>query len=144
MQSSREFDLVVLGATGYTGKLCAEHIVQHLPTNLKWALVGRSYEKVEKVAQEIRTLSPDRNPPGISPSDHVAVHRHVNAAVDVVEIQMDNGDELHDLALSTTVLINCVGPYVLYSEPVVEACASNGTHYIDAYDPSRYTCADFR
>lgn len=64
MESSREFDIVVLGPTGYTGKYCAEHIVTHLPTNLKWALAGRSTKKIEGVAQELRKLNPDRLDPG--------------------------------------------------------------------------------
>ncbi|KAI9037827.1 uncharacterized protein KD926_011530 [Aspergillus affinis] len=113
MQSSREFDLAVLGPTGYTGKLCAEHIVKNLPTNLKWALAGRSVEKIESVAQGIKTLNPDRTPP------------------EVLAVQL-NREELHSLAQRTKIIINCVGPYYLYSIPVVEACASNGTHYIDA------------
>lgn len=64
MQSSREFDIVVLGPTGYTGTYCAEHIVKHLPTNLKWALAGRSPQKIEGVAQELKRLNPDRADPG--------------------------------------------------------------------------------
>lgn len=63
MATDKDFDLVLLGPTGYTGRLCAEHIVQHLPTDLKWALAGRSYEKVEKVAKDIKQLNPDRADP---------------------------------------------------------------------------------
>jgi short subunit dehydrogenase-like uncharacterized protein len=64
MQSSREFDIVVLGPTGYTGKYCAEHIVKNLPTNLKWALAGRSPQKIEGVSQGLKKLNPDRADPG--------------------------------------------------------------------------------
>lgn len=42
-------------------------------------------------------------------------------------------DELNALAKRTRLIINCVGPYHLYSTPVVEACATNGTHYVDVY-----------
>lgn len=62
--SAREYDLVVFGATGYTGKLCAEHITQALPTDLKWALAGRSESKLKAVAEECRKLNPDRIQPG--------------------------------------------------------------------------------
>lgn len=65
MAANREFDIVLLGPTGYTGKLCAEHIVKSLPTNLKWALAGRNLSKVEGVAQELKELNPDRLDPGI-------------------------------------------------------------------------------
>lgn len=67
MTPNKDLDLVLLGPTGYTGRLCAEHIVQHLPTDLKWAVAGRSYEKVEKVANDIKQLNPDRAAPGNYP-----------------------------------------------------------------------------
>ncbi|OOF98382.1 hypothetical protein ASPCADRAFT_205617 [Aspergillus carbonarius ITEM 5010] len=109
----KEYDLVVLGPTGYTGRFCAEHIVKNLPTNLKWALAGRSLQKLETIAKELKSLNPDRADP------------------DVLAVQL-NREELHPLARKTRLIINCVGPYCLYSTPVVEACASNGTHYVDA------------
>ncbi|KAJ5800340.1 uncharacterized protein N7518_002408 [Penicillium psychrosexuale] len=112
MTSNRQYDLVLLGVTGYTGRFCAEHIVQHLPTDLKWAIAGRSAEKLESIAQELKGLNRDR----------------VDA--DVLVIQL-NSTELNELALKTRLVINCVGPYHLYSTPVVEACAVNGTHYVD-------------
>ncbi|EYE96500.1 uncharacterized protein EURHEDRAFT_411008 [Aspergillus ruber CBS 135680] len=113
MAADREFDIVLLGPTGYTGKLCAEHIVQSLPTNLNWALAGRNLSKVEGVAKELKELNPDRVDPAI------------------IAVQL-NREELQPLAQKTRLVINCVGPYHSYSTPVVEACASNGTHYVDA------------
>ncbi|RJE21762.1 saccharopine dehydrogenase [Aspergillus sclerotialis] len=112
MASNKDLDLVLLGPTGYTGRLCAEHIVQHLPTDLKWALAGRSYEKVEKVANDIKQLNPDR------------------AVPEILTVQI-NKEELTPLAQRTKLILNCVGPYHLYSTPVVEVCAVNGTHYLD-------------
>jgi short subunit dehydrogenase-like uncharacterized protein len=44
-----------------------------------------------------------------------------------------NLDDLHALAKRTRLIVNCVGPYHLYSTPVVEACAENGTHYVDVF-----------
>jgi short subunit dehydrogenase-like uncharacterized protein len=64
MSASRQYDIVVFGATGYTGKLTAEHITTELPTDLKWALAGRSESKLKVVAAECKTLSPDRVQPG--------------------------------------------------------------------------------
>jgi short subunit dehydrogenase-like uncharacterized protein len=64
MSASRQYEIVVFGATGYTGKLTAEHITSHLPSNLKWALAGRSASKLEAVAEECRSLNPDRIQPG--------------------------------------------------------------------------------
>jgi short subunit dehydrogenase-like uncharacterized protein len=64
MVRGRDYDFVLLGPTGYTGKLCAEHIVQHTPINLKWALVGRSASKLQSVLLELESLNPDRSKPG--------------------------------------------------------------------------------
>jgi short subunit dehydrogenase-like uncharacterized protein len=64
MSASRQYDIVVFGATGYTGKLTAEHIATKLPTYLKWALAGRSESKLEAVAAECAALNPDRVQPG--------------------------------------------------------------------------------
>ncbi|EAW19261.1 uncharacterized protein NFIA_092220 [Aspergillus fischeri NRRL 181] len=113
MESEKEFDLVLVGPTGYTGRLCAEHIVKDLPTNLKWALAGRSVQKIEDIAKELSNLNPDRTAP------------------EILAVQL-NRKELEPLVQRTKVIINCVGPYHLYSTPVVEACANHGTHYVDA------------
>ncbi|KAJ5785379.1 uncharacterized protein N7503_010591 [Penicillium pulvis] len=112
MASNREYDLVLLGPTGYTGRLCAEYIVKNHPTDLKWAVAGRSVNKIEPIVEELKALNPDRRAP------------------DVLPVQL-NPTELKELAQKTKLIINCIGPYHLYSSPVVEACANNGTHYLD-------------
>jgi short subunit dehydrogenase-like uncharacterized protein len=63
--SNRQYELVIFGATGYTGKLTAEHVATHLPTDLRWALAGRSASKLEAVAAECKELNPNRIQPGI-------------------------------------------------------------------------------
>lgn len=109
---SRQYDLVVFGATGYTGLLCAEHITTHFPTDLKWAIAGRSAEKLQNVINECKSLNPDRQPPAI-------------------EICNLNDADLGALAKKTFVLITTVGPYAKYGEHAFKACAENGTHYFD-------------
>jgi len=64
-RESRKYDIVLLGANGYTGALTAEHIVRHLPTNLRWALAGRSGTKLEALAGKLKSLNPDRLQPGM-------------------------------------------------------------------------------
>ncbi|KAJ6129091.1 hypothetical protein N7512_001871 [Penicillium capsulatum] len=113
MASNPQYDLVLLGPTGYTGNFCAEHIVQNHPTNLRWAIAGRSLQKMEPIAQKLKELNPDRVQP-----DVLVVHL--------------NKSELDELTQKTRLIINCIGPYNLYSSPVVEACAASGTHYVDA------------
>ncbi|TVY82175.1 putative trans-acting enoyl reductase [Lachnellula suecica] len=112
MSAPRAYDLVVFGATGYTGKLTAEYIATKLPTDLKWAIAGRSRSKLEAVAAECKTLNPDR----IQPEIEVATLDHA---------------ELNALTKKTTLLIATIGPYCLHGEHAVKACAENGTHYLD-------------
>lgn len=78
----RQYDIVVFGATGqilslcpsqvtfltlilgYTGVLTAEHITTYLPTDLKWAVAGRSADKLRQLVSKCKSLEPDRIPPG--------------------------------------------------------------------------------
>ncbi|RAL60561.1 hypothetical protein DID88_009757 [Monilinia fructigena] len=111
--NDREYELVIFGATGYTGKFTAEHVATHLPTDLRWALAGRSSSKLEAVAAECKTLNPDRLQPAI-------------------EICNLDDAELGALARKTKVILATVGPYALHGERCFKACAENGTHYFDA------------
>jgi short subunit dehydrogenase-like uncharacterized protein len=63
-QDGREYELILLGATGYTGKLCAEWISINLPTDLKWAIAGRNAKKLQAVVDELMEMSPNRKSPG--------------------------------------------------------------------------------
>lgn len=64
--SAREYDIILFGATGYTGKLCAEYISLELPTDLEWAVAGRSVSKLSAIVDELKSLNPDRRQPGTS------------------------------------------------------------------------------
>lgn len=112
MSSDRQYEIVLLGATGYTGKLTAEYIQEHVDTNLKWAIAGRNSAKLSNLVGELRHLNPDRPLP----------------AVEVVE---QTKADLEPLARKTKILITTVGPYWKYGTPTVEACAAAGTHYLD-------------
>ena len=67
VSAPREYDLLLLGATGYTGKLCAEYITISLPTDLKWAVAGRSRSKLSALVDELKVLNPDRQQPSLLP-----------------------------------------------------------------------------
>ncbi|KAF2456371.1 hypothetical protein BDY21DRAFT_364583 [Lineolata rhizophorae] len=110
--STRQYELVLFGATGYTGKLCAEHIAKNLPTDLKWAIAGRNEKKLSEIAKELKSINSDRIQPEI-------------------EIAELNDTDLDALAKKTRVLLTTVGPYHKYGEHAFKACATNGTHYID-------------
>ena len=112
MSQDRQYECIVFGATGYTGKYAAEHIATQLPTDFKWAIAGRSESKLKAIAEELRTLNPDRIQPGI-------------------EIAQLNKNDLATLAKKTKDLISTVGPYHKYGAAAFEACVETSTHYLD-------------
>jgi short subunit dehydrogenase-like uncharacterized protein len=108
--ADRPYDVVLLGATGFTGALTAEYLADHAPHSTRWALAGRNRTKLEDVRRGL----------GEGRSELPLVHA-------------DAGDpeSLRSLAESTKVLITTVGPYINYGEPVVAACAAAATDYVD-------------
>lgn len=106
--SDREFDVIVYGASGYTGRLVAEYMAKAHP-EAKWAMSGRNADKLAQVRDEIDVPS------------------------DTPIVVADAGDEasLKEMVASTRCVLTTVGPYQLYGSPVVAACAELGTHYVD-------------
>ncbi|WP_353229402.1 saccharopine dehydrogenase NADP-binding domain-containing protein [Novosphingobium sp.] len=107
---AREFDVIVYGATGYTGRLVAEYLaLTHGHSGLKWAMAGRSAAKLA----EVRDL--------------------IGAPADTPLVLADSEDpaSLAAMAASTHVVVTTVGPYQLYGTPVLAACVAAGTHYAD-------------
>jgi short subunit dehydrogenase-like uncharacterized protein len=113
MDASRRYDLVLFGATGFTGGLTAEYLAAHGPTEMRWALVGRNRSKLEAVASRLAAASPQGPVPEI--------------------VVADAGDAggMREVAESTRVVVTTVGPYMLYGAPLVAACAAAGTDYAD-------------
>ncbi|EMC98907.1 hypothetical protein BAUCODRAFT_103474 [Baudoinia panamericana UAMH 10762] len=111
-QSTQQYECIVFGATGYTGRYTCEHIQSSLPTDFRWAVAGRSETKLQRLVADLKHLNPDRPPP----------------AIETASLEKDN---LVALANKTKVLITTVGPYHKYGEVVIEACATTGTHYLD-------------
>mgnify|MGYP006177027851 CR=1 FL=1 len=108
----REFDIVVYGATGYTGRLVAEHFVREYggkPDAPKWAMAGRSKEKLA----EVRDL--------------------IGAPADTPLVIADASDPgtLDAMCHRTRVVLTTVGPYQLYGDELVGACVRSGTDYAD-------------
>ena len=111
--AKRKYDLVLFGATGYTGGLTAEYLVRHAPADTRWALAGRSRAKLEAVRQHLATLNP------------------ACAGLDLLQADVGDAAALQKLAESTKVVLTTVGPYILHGEALVAACAAAGTHYAD-------------
>lgn len=106
---AREYQLVIYGATGFTGGLATKYVSkQYLNSGLRWAIAGRSKEKLNKLAEQCTD-----NVPGI--------------------IVADSGDasSLHKMASSTEVVVTTAGPFARYGSPLVAACVKTGTDYCD-------------
>ncbi|MEH6348282.1 MAG: saccharopine dehydrogenase NADP-binding domain-containing protein [Bermanella sp.] len=109
--SSREFGVVVYGATGYTGRLVCEYLNKQYGINgdVKWAMAGRSEEKLVQVRDEM----------GI-PKD-----------VPFVVADANNPESVQAMVESTQVVLTTVGPYQKYGSDLVRVCSETGTDYVD-------------
>lgn len=110
MNKSREFDIIIWGASGFTGRLVAEYLFKQYGTsgNLKWAMAGRNQEKLENVRASIADTS-------------------------VPIVVSDSSDEasIKQMVLRTKVICTTVGPYAIYGSKLVAACVENKAHYCD-------------
>jgi short subunit dehydrogenase-like uncharacterized protein len=107
VNDSRQYDVVIWGATGFTGRLVAEYLMRAAPAGLKWALGGRNERKLE----EVRTS--------------------LGANVPLVIADANDEKSLDTLVSSTRAIATTVGPYRSYGAPLVAAAARAGTHYCD-------------
>ncbi|PRX47222.1 short subunit dehydrogenase-like uncharacterized protein [Prauserella shujinwangii] len=113
MATDREHDLVLFGGTGFTGGLTAEYLARHAPKDLRWALAGRNRQKLERLRARLA---------------------RIDAACEKLPLlQADAADpeSLRQVAAASRVVVTTVGPYTLHGEPLVAACAENGTDYLD-------------
>lgn len=111
MKQNAEFDLVVYGATGFTGQLVAEYLAQRYSggDRIRWAMAGRSLDKLK------------------------AVRDAIGAPADTPLIVADAGDaaSLQAMIGRTKSVISTVGPYLLYGTELLDACVASGTDYLD-------------
>ncbi len=110
-KTDKQYDIVVYGASGFTGRLVAEYL-QHAYGNgeqLFWAMAGRSQEKLESVRDEMNL-----------PADTPLVVADVN-----------NQESIDSMVSNTKAVLTTVGPYQLYGSQLVASCAKLGTDYVD-------------
>lgn len=111
MNKNPEFDIVVFGASGYTGALITAYLAREygVDSDLKWAIAGRSASKLTEV------------------------HRSLGLAESTPVLIADSADiaSLEQLVKRTRLLVSATGPYQLYGSALVEACAHSGTDYVD-------------
>ena len=109
--SERKFDVIVFGATGYTGKLVAEYMKNEYgdDENIKWAIAGRNMDKLMQVKNDLG----------------------LKDEIEMIEVDSSDIDALNKMTCSTKCVLTTVGPYQLYGSDLVQSCASNGTDYVD-------------
>jgi short subunit dehydrogenase-like uncharacterized protein len=107
---SRDYDVVLFGATGFTGGLTAEYLARAADPQTRWALAGRNMDKLEAVRERL-------------------ADGHADLAL--LSADVTDPASLRAIAESAKVVITTVGPYIHYGEPLVAACAAAGTDYVD-------------
>jgi len=114
---TRTYDLVLFGATGFTGGLTAEYLARSLAgdgaVGCRWALAGRNRAKLEAVRERLAGVDP------------------ALADLPLLHADVTDPDSLRAVAESARVVITTVGPYIEHGEPLVAACAEAGTDYVD-------------
>ncbi|MBL8920284.1 MAG: saccharopine dehydrogenase NADP-binding domain-containing protein [Myxococcaceae bacterium] len=108
--STRPWDIVVFGATGFTGALVAEYLASNAPAHLRIALAGRNADKLEGVRRSLGGAG---------------------ARFGALRADTSDAASVHSLASQARVVCTTVGPYAKYGLPLVEACARAGTHLCD-------------
>ncbi|NCF18313.1 MAG: saccharopine dehydrogenase [Haliea sp.] len=110
----REFDLIIWGATGFTGQLVVEYLAQNYGVggDLNWAIGGRNQDKLEQVRTDC--LAPDQR-----------------EQLPLVIADSADQQSLDDMVARSSVVCSTVGPYAKYGTPLVAACAGAGTDYCD-------------
>ncbi|MFO0727828.1 MAG: saccharopine dehydrogenase NADP-binding domain-containing protein [Myxococcota bacterium] len=105
---TRSFDLVIYGATGFTGRQAARYLDRTNPPGLRWAIAGRSREKLEDLRKRLGTPE-----------------------VGLIIADASDPASLRSMAEATTAVVSTVGPFRRYGTPLVEACIDAQTHYAD-------------
>ena len=111
-RTERQYDVIVWGASGFTGKLVAEYLLGKygIDGKLRWAIAGRNQEKLEAVCSDLGIAS---------------------GSLPIIIADSFDVDSMRGLASDTKVVITTVGPYAKYGSALVEACVLQGTHYCD-------------
>lgn len=113
-EADRAYDVVLWGATGFTGRLVAEHLASaYTDDDLRWAIAGRDRDRLEALREDLADEDP------------------AWASLDVLTGDAFDRDSLADIAGQTTVVCSTVGPYSEYGSDLVAACVDRETHYCD-------------
>jgi short subunit dehydrogenase-like uncharacterized protein len=110
----RKYDIIIFGATGFTGALVAEYFAETQALSpQKWAIAGRNQNKLADVKRRLVAINADCS------------------VVDTLTASSNHYETLALMVKQTKIVITTVGPYALHGELLVKACAEHGTHYLD-------------
>lgn len=113
-EQERKFDVVIFGATGFTGYLTAEYLAQmNESVDFNWAIAGRSRDKLHGVKGKLMSRFPKTE------------------NLDVILADIEDYQSLLSMTQQTQVVITTVGPYIHYGESLVKACIEGGSDYVD-------------
>ncbi|KAF9165047.1 hypothetical protein DFQ26_000681 [Actinomortierella ambigua] len=104
--AAREFELIIYGATGFTGLRTA--------LSLRWAIAGRSIEKLKQAREQVAAINP------------------AFKDLPIIKADASSPESLSAMVSKTKVVLSTVGPFLQYGEPLVAACVRHGTHYVDS------------
>lgn len=107
MSNPRPYDVVLYGASGFTGRQTVEYFAHHGGEQIRWAIAGRNRQKLEQVKVSCA------------------------ATVDILVADSQDQEGLDTIAEQTHVMLNTAGPFALYGNAIVDACVRKQTHYVD-------------
>ena len=109
--NEKNFDVVIYGATGFTGKLVVEYMLKQYgnDNSISWAMAGRSHEKLLAVKEKLG----------------------VPAEISLLTVDSEDKTSITDMVKQNKCVLTTVGPYQLYGSDLIEECASHGTDYVD-------------
>lgn len=114
---ARRFDIIIFGATGYTGKFAVEDLARSISTektsDITWAVAARNKNKTIKVLKDVQDVT------GIDLSN-----------IEVIEADVSNEESLKKMTQQARVVVNYVGPYMMFGEAVVKACIEVSLVYV--------------
>jgi len=117
--SDRQYEIILYGASGFTGRLVAEYLAT-AHSDLKWAIAGRNHQKLEQIRDKL--MMPE---------------------LPIVIADSHDTEQLTQMARQTRTVISTVGPYAQYGTPLLETCAREGTHYCDLTGEAQWMAGVF-
>ncbi|KAF9907898.1 hypothetical protein EC991_010411 [Linnemannia zychae] len=118
--TARTYDLIIYGATGFTGLRTCQYLARNYTEGVRWAIAGRSVPKLEEVREKLIAINP------------------ALSSLPIIKADASSPESLEAMTAQTKVVISTVGPFMQYGEPLVAACINQGTHYVDSTGESPF------